>query len=140
MPSLRANHGVAWFADAMACVSLCVSVCACACLCASLYLCAHARPELNSDPNAALPPLVIVGHSVGGFVARAAPLLPNHPHNFIKAIVALVTPQSRWVPRWCFLWCVLLHRTLIIVTRQHSCMQALRSVGSRHAESVSHRQ
>ena len=39
--------------------------------------------------------IMLVGHSVGGIVARATPLLSNHPACSVREIVQLSTPNLR---------------------------------------------
>ena len=39
--------------------------------------------------------IMLVGHSVGGMVARATPLLSNHPACSVREIVQLSTPNIR---------------------------------------------
>lgn len=41
--------------------------------------------------------IMLVGHSVGGMVARAAPLLGNYPACAVRDIVQLSAPNTRWV-------------------------------------------
>lgn len=39
--------------------------------------------------------IILVGHSIGGVVARGSLLLPNHPHCVVKIILQLSSPNQR---------------------------------------------
>jgi hypothetical protein len=39
--------------------------------------------------------IILVGHSIGGVVARGSLLLPNHPHCVVKVILQLSSPNQR---------------------------------------------
>lgn len=39
--------------------------------------------------------IIVVGHSIGGVVARGSLLLPNHPHCVVKIIIQLSAPNQR---------------------------------------------
>lgn len=47
--------------------------------------------EFNTDP----PSITLIGHSLGGVVARLAVLLSNHPHCIVNGIVTLGSPSVR---------------------------------------------
>lgn len=40
--------------------------------------------------------VMVVGHSVGGMVARATPLLNNHPACSVRDIIQLSSPNTRY--------------------------------------------
>ena len=50
------------------------------------------------QPSAAKLPVILVGHSMGGVVARAVPLRPSVPTGTVVAILTLATPHA--APPW----------------------------------------
>lgn len=61
---------------------------------ASLYE-ENAKNKKSKEKKNKVTKIIIVGHSIGGMVARTAMLIDNHPHCVVSDIVMMGTPNER---------------------------------------------